>query len=653
MKRIPLKRQSGISIDQALVDHQLLGAALGDQASWTTWLVVLKAAYGLPLTPEQKQTFISVAGDRNPPSQRVRELWAVVGRRGGKSRMAAALADYAALFVTYHLAAGENGLVLVLAASQAQAKAVFSYCLGFIQQSPVLRQELVEATRNEIRLRSGIVIAIHSTSFRNIRGRSVLCCIADEIALWRDETSATPDIETYRAVLPALATTNGMLIGISTPYRRVGLLAQKYKDHYGQDDPDVLVVKGTSKQFNPTLSETTIAAQRQADPTGAISEWDAEFRTDVSNFLDDELIEASIDHRRPLELPPSGTFRYKAFIDPSGGRGDAYCVAIGHKQDGRLVIDCVRGKHVPVDSHSFDPMLATQDFADLCKQYRISTVTGDNFSAEWCAQAWRKCGVHYVKSVLPKSAIYLECLPLFTRGLVSLPDHAKLIKELRLLERHTHRSGKDTVDHGRGLHDDYANAVCGGLRALAVTSTDYISLMMGEDQPEPTPFQHPDTERQRQENADYHANLLRTIGAPVRLMPREDAPAMRPHALSLSDQQLKLIQQGAKFLPPEVRDFYLRNVADLLSNIKQPSDADVYKAVNAVLTATRVPVHHLGEIELTTRLSTLMAPVLVTHPQSFAFPMRALLPARPPRMDQSWSRAFTQRDRIPVRSTLP
>jgi hypothetical protein len=519
IERVRLKvRSHRITIDRALLDPNLLGAALGDAASWVTWLAVLKAAFGLNLTDEQRDLFMQVAGNRSPPTKRVRELWCQISRRSGKSRIAGALADYAALFVTYHLAAGENGLVLVLAASQAQARTVFGYCLGFIQQSPVLRQELVEATRSEIRLRSGITIAIHSNSFRSIRGRTLLCCIFDEVAFWRDETSATPDIETYRAVLPALSTQNGMLIGISTPYRRVGLLAQKYKDHFAQNDDDVLFVKGTHRLFNPTLSDSAIAAQRQADPTGAISEWDAEFRTDVSNFLDDELIEASIDRGRPLELPPSRTFRYKAFVDPSGGRGDAYTISIGHKQDGRLAIDAVRGKHVPVTAHSFDPQVATQEFADLCKQYRISTVVGDNFSAEWCVGAWRKCGVHYVKGVLPKSAIYLECLPLFTRGLVSLPDHGKLIKELRLLER----SGKDTVDHGRGLHDDYANSVCGCLRALSVVWTDYISLMMGEDQPEPHPFQHPDAERKRQEAAEYHANLLRTVGAPVRLMPRAE-----------------------------------------------------------------------------------------------------------------------------------
>jgi hypothetical protein len=56
-----------------------------------------------------------------------------------------------------------------------------------------------------------------------------------------------------------------------------------------------------------------------------------------------------------------------------------------------------------------------------------------------------------------------------------LPDHARLLRELRLLERHTHRSGRDTVDHPKGGRDDYANSTCGvavlvGGAALSVAS---------------------------------------------------------------------------------------------------------------------------------------------------------------------------------------
>jgi hypothetical protein len=66
--------QHGYTIDVAMRDHRLLGAALGDTASWSTWIAVLKAAFGLGLTDEQRALFESVAGQRMPPQDRVREL---------------------------------------------------------------------------------------------------------------------------------------------------------------------------------------------------------------------------------------------------------------------------------------------------------------------------------------------------------------------------------------------------------------------------------------------------------------------------------------------------------------------------------------------------------------------------------------------------
>ena len=60
-----------------------------------------------------------------------------------------------------------------------------------------------------------------------------------------------------------------------------------------------------------------------------------------------------------------------------------------------------------------------------------------------------------------KSALYLEALPLFMRGAIRIPDLPILTRELRLLERQTHRSGRDTVDHGRHGSDDFVNALCG------------------------------------------------------------------------------------------------------------------------------------------------------------------------------------------------
>jgi hypothetical protein len=257
-----------IGIDRALTDPNLLGVGLGDPGSWGTWFAVLKAAFGIALNQDERSAFMAVAGDRKVPRRRVRELFAICGRRGGKSRMAAAIAVYIAACIDHRrrLGAGERGVLLVLAATRSQARVVFDYILGFLQASPLLAQHIEAVTSNEVRLKDNIVISVHSNSFRSIRGRTLVACVFDEVSFWRDELSANPDVETYRAILPSLATTDGMLVAISSPYRRAGLMYAKHRDCFGRDDDDVLVVQGGTLCFNPNIDAGVIARARETDP---------------------------------------------------------------------------------------------------------------------------------------------------------------------------------------------------------------------------------------------------------------------------------------------------------------------------------------------------------------------------------------------------
>jgi hypothetical protein len=508
---------TAIAIDRALADPGLLGGALGDLSSWSTWLAVLKSAFGLALTETELATFVKVAGDRPPPARQVRELWAVVARRSGKSRVAAALAVFLALFQRHKLAKGETGYVLALAASADQAKNVFQYCTGFIDGSDVLRREVASITAHEIRLRNNVIVGVHVNSYRTIRGKTLLATIFDEVSFWRDEASATPDVETYRAVMPSLIASNGMLIGISTPYRRAGLLYAKHRDHFARASDDVLVVQGDSATFNPTLSSALIESHRQSDPESAVSEWwDAQFRSDISALLTEDLVELAIDRSRPPELPPQTGVRYKCFIDASGGRHDSYTVCIGHKdQSGRFVCDVLRGKEPP-----FDPQEVTREYGALAKEYGCTRVAGDAYSADWIVAAFRECGITYQRSDKSRSDLYLEGLPLFSRGLVSLPEHRCLCRELRLLERHVSRAGRDRVDHGRGGSDDYANAVFGVLH-LAVAGSSMDSYWHGawldhpDDEPADTASSNLDSRWRRDAYAKYiwSGGLIRPFGS--------------------------------------------------------------------------------------------------------------------------------------------
>lgn len=75
-----------------------------------------------------------------------------------------------------------------------------------------------------------------------------------ECAFYRSEDSAAPDVETYRAILPAMSTIDdAMLLGISSPHAKSGLLWQKFCEHYGKNDDDALFIKAPTVALNPTI----------------------------------------------------------------------------------------------------------------------------------------------------------------------------------------------------------------------------------------------------------------------------------------------------------------------------------------------------------------------------------------------------------------
>jgi hypothetical protein len=452
-----------VPIDAALLDENLLGCALGNPVTWRTWIAVLKAAFGRRLTPEERAVFDRVAGGRSPPIKPVRELWVIAGRNSGKSRMAGALSAYTATVLDHagKLAPGERGMVLTLSASKDQAATVHGYAEAFITASPILRQRVRDVTAEQIRLDGDVIIGTHVNSYRTVRGRTLLACIFDEAAFWRDEASANPDAAVYTAVLPMLLRTGGMLIGISTPYRRVGLLHQKHRDCFGKDDPSILVVQGPTGVFNPTVDAVAIAAARASDPHGAVGEWDAEFRSDLSAFLDDASIDAAIDYARPLELPPRPETVYHAFTDATGGGPDTFTLCVGHLDGGKFVCDVIRG------SRAHDLNATAAEFAKLARDYGCRQIWGDNYGKGWVSGAFLAAGMEYMRCPRVRSDLYLDGLPMFLRGQVSIPDHPQLVRELRLLERRSARSGKDTVDHGVGGHDDHANSLFGALHLAA------------------------------------------------------------------------------------------------------------------------------------------------------------------------------------------
>jgi phage terminase large subunit-like protein len=148
------------------------------------------------------------------PTTPAREAWLVVGRRGGKSRIATLVAVWLACFRDYRaiLAPGERGTVMLLAADRRQARTVFRYVEELLDGIPLLRSLVERRTREGIYLRNRVIIEVHTASFRAVRGYTVVACIADEVAFWRSDESANPDVEILNGLRPGMATVPGALL---------------------------------------------------------------------------------------------------------------------------------------------------------------------------------------------------------------------------------------------------------------------------------------------------------------------------------------------------------------------------------------------------------------------------------------------------------
>jgi hypothetical protein len=351
-----------LDLVEALADPHLFGPWFEPRGHWRTWLVFLKALFGLPMTPPEVEAFQRFTGRATPPTTAARKAWLVVGRRGGKSRIAALIAVWLACFKSYRhlLAPGERGVVMVLAADREQARVVLGYIVALLNQVPMLAALIAHRTKEEITLRNRITIRVHTASFRAVRGYTVVGAVLDEVAFWRSEDSANPDVEIVNAIRPAMATVpEPLLLGISSPYARRGVLWEAFKGHYGQDADPVLVWKAPTTAMNPTISQTFIDGELEKDEASARAEYLAEFRTDIESFLSREVVEACVEpgvHARP----PRDGIKYVAFVDPSGGVGDSFALAIAHAEGDDVVLDLVRERRAPLS-----PEDAVEEFVRL------------------------------------------------------------------------------------------------------------------------------------------------------------------------------------------------------------------------------------------------------------------------------------------------
>jgi hypothetical protein len=241
--------------------------------------------------------------------------------------------------------------------------------------------------------------------------------------------------------------------------------------------------------MNPTVDPSVIEQAYEEDESSARAEYGAQFRADIESYVDPESVAHCVIPGR-TSLEPAMSLSYRAFVDVAGGSGQdsfTWCIAHSHgdltrradedelptryrvalacerlqaKQAGRpegmVVVDLIKEVRPP-----FSPEATVEKCATDLARYRVREITGDRFAGEWPREIFRKFGIEYKVSEQNKSELYQAFLPLLNSGKVELPDDKRLLSQLVGLERRTARSGRDSIDHELGSHDDCINSAAG------------------------------------------------------------------------------------------------------------------------------------------------------------------------------------------------
>jgi hypothetical protein len=447
-----------VNIIEAIADRRYLRPAFRDLSTWRAWFVYLRALYGLGIDdPDDLRLFRECTELEAAPTEPARESYCICGRRSGKTFLSAVIAIYQACFMDWQpfLARGEKAYIHLVATDRLQAGQIKDYISGILRGSPALKGLVKAELKESIELSNRVVIRVSTASLRALRGYGSPAGVLDEFSFFRDsETSANPSAEIITALRPALASFPGScLLGISSPYSRSGVLWDAYRRYFGQAGGP-LIWKAASLTMNPTLDPGLIARAIAEDPQGGRSEWQAEFREDISAFLPTEAVERCVVSGR-VEVPPISGMDFFAHIDPSGGRQDSMTVAVTFREkNGKVVLAAVREARPP-----FNPAEVCREFSAFLKTYRLHSASSDRYAGEWVVAGFAKEGITITPAALTCSEGYLEFLPLIQSGRVELIDNRRLIGQLAGLERRVRSGGRDLVDHIPGTHDDLAAAV--------------------------------------------------------------------------------------------------------------------------------------------------------------------------------------------------
>lgn len=446
-----------------------------------TWSVTVRAYYGAALSPAELEQWRALTGRDAPPEGGYAELLVVAGRRAGKSETIARLATYEAIHGGHEafLAPGQVGLIAVISPLREQSQEILGYVRG-LADLPANKPYVERVTKDGVLFKTGIEIRVMTADAVNVSGPTVVMAILDEAAKLPGDDAVMPDRVIVDSLRPALAPLLGAprrrFVMITSAYIKEGIAFETDRDHFGKSDSDVLVVRGTTADFNPNIDTAWLERERRRVGERVFArEYGGEWQdASVESWFGLETVNRSVDKGRGV-LAPKGGNSYIAAID-LGFRQDGTALAIAHReyQNDRVltVIDGVW--YWP--GGTAEPSVIVHRSAKIIREYGARAFA-DQFGFDAVKDSYASNRVRLIEArwdamgSRSKTEIFNRVRREMLDGRVRLPDDPELTKELHKFGGRLRRNGTEELA-ARSGHDDRVHACVAAIFQALETQPD-------------------------------------------------------------------------------------------------------------------------------------------------------------------------------------
>jgi hypothetical protein len=269
------------------------------------------------------------------------ELILVLGRRSGKSVIAAIIAAYELYKLLrrghpqayYGMPSGSRIQVFCIANDKDQASIVYDDISAYVNQIDYFKTSIVHDTQTFMKFqtdndkkiygegvgkKSTISATFKSSIAKGLRGRGTIAIILDELAFFVDDGKSSAE-RVYKALTPSISQFSpksvenrhvpvgppeGRVISISSPDAKEGFFYHLYQLSLSKSkaSANMIMIQAPTWEINPTLFSEYYEIEYAKDPGSFWTEHGARFSDRVRGWIEDknDLIECISPAARPL-----------------------------------------------------------------------------------------------------------------------------------------------------------------------------------------------------------------------------------------------------------------------------------------------------------------------------------------------------------------